>query len=130
MIQFSWNITDIDVVNVDEQSNVIRSFKWALIAELENQTAEHNSTYFTSEGLEKTEASDFTDFSDLTLEKCASWVENSLGLEINIIKEELSRKVKLKVNEASKNLVEAPWDTHVAEVETSEARLKIVEAVQ
>jgi hypothetical protein len=109
MINFDWNITDIDVVDIGDQTNVVRSFKWTLIASLDGQTSEDSSEYFASSGLESSSVDNFKEFNTLTKELCVAWVKKSLGIELDKIKEELSRQVKTKVSEAAKNIVAAPW---------------------
>ena len=109
MINFDWNITNLDVIDIGDQTSVVRSFKWTLIASLNGQTSEYSSVYSTSSGLESSSVDNFKEFDMLTKELCVAWVETSLGIELDQIKEELSRQVKAKANEAAKNVVEAPW---------------------
>lgn len=110
MINFNWDISDIDVVDINSQSNVIRSFNWTVTAEMENHTASYSSSYSSSEGLESAEVNNFTEFTDLTKDVCTSWVETSLGLELDDIKEKLRLAVKAKIAESNKNIVDSPWD--------------------
>jgi hypothetical protein len=108
-MEYSWDITDIDVVNVDSQSNVIRSFTWTIIAAKDGYSSSYTSEYHSSEGLESVPVNAFTEFGDLTKDMCASWVQRGLGLELDTIKEELARQVKDKIKLASKTIVDAPW---------------------
>lgn len=109
MIEFNWNITDIDVVDISSQSNVIKSFNWSITAQDEGQSATYSSLYYSSEGVESVEVINFLEFNDLTKDMCVSWVVSAIGIELDDIKEKLRLELKAKITAAQRNIVDAPW---------------------
>ena len=110
-MNYIWNFNNIEVVNIDQQTNVVRSFVYELSAELDGYVSNiYTNKYYTSEGTEKTKVDNFTDYSNLTKDMFVSWVETSLGNELQLIKEDLARQVKQKILSADVTIVNAPWE--------------------
>ena len=108
-MNYTWDINNIDVIQNETQTNVIRSFEWSITAELETETATISRVFYTSAGLEQETVDNFTEFNSLTKDQCVSWVEDAMGIELESIKQELAVKVKQQILNSSKNIVAAPW---------------------
>lgn len=104
---YTWEISNISVLSNDTQSNIIESFDWTLSCSHEGQSVDITKNTYMASGNDVIEG--FSDFNDFTKEDFVTFVENSLGLELTTLKEQLAIDVKAKVRNNTKILVDTPW---------------------
>jgi hypothetical protein len=75
MIKFTEKISNIEVTQIDELTNVIKKCRYTISGELNNKTF----TSFKEVILNDPVANDFVDFNSLTEEIVLSWVHDKIG---------------------------------------------------
>lgn len=86
-INYVWDVKTVDVKNINGNQDVVFNVHWRLIAEDDSNTVKDfegndipvTATVYGSIGLDTSDLSDFTAFSDLTTSDVQGWVETAIG---------------------------------------------------
>jgi hypothetical protein len=106
-MNYTWEISNISVLSNETQSNIVESFDWTLSCNHEGQSVDVTKNTYMASGNDVIEG--FTDFNNFTKEDFVTFIENSLGVELTTLKEQLATDVKAKVRNNAKIIVDAPW---------------------
>ena len=106
-INYTWNVSTVDVKEIDGNADTVFNVHWRLNAEddanivkdfLGNDVPISISVYGT-QSLDTSDLSDFTDFADLTTSDVQGWVEEAMGEdEVQAKKDNLDAQIDELIN--------------------------------
>ena len=106
-ISYAWDVKTVDTYPTkDSKSDVVYNVHWRLTATDDtNNDADGNSltaTVYGSQGLDTSDLSSFTEFSDLTVSDVQGWVEAALTADtVNDMKDSLDSTIEELVTPTS-----------------------------
>jgi len=102
-INYSWNVSTVDVKEIDGNADTVFNVHWRLTGTDDaNNGADGNpqaATVYGTQSLDTSDLSDFTAFADLTVSDVQSWVEAAMGEDrVKEIKAGLDAQIDELVN--------------------------------
>lgn len=88
-ITYTWNVSTVDVKEIDSNADTVFNVHWRLNAEDDANTVKDDfgndvpisSSVYGTQSLDTSDLSDFTAFADLTVSDVQGWVEEAMGEE-------------------------------------------------
>jgi len=88
-INYTWNVSTVDVKEIDSNADTVFNVHWRLNAEDDANTVKDmqgndvpaTSSVYGTQSLDTSDLSDFTAFADLTSSDVQGWVEAAMGEE-------------------------------------------------
>ena len=88
-INYSWNVSTVDVKEIDGNADTVFNVHWRLNAEDDANTVKDmqgndvpaTASVYGTQSLDTSDLSDFTAFADLTTSDVQGWVEAAMGEE-------------------------------------------------
>ena len=102
-INYTWNVSTVDVKEIDGNADTVFNVHWRLTGTDDaNNDADGNpqaATVYGTVGLDTEDLSDFTAFADLTVSDVQGWVEEAMGEEaVTNMKAGLDAQIEELVN--------------------------------
>ena len=103
-INYTWNVSTVDVKEIDGNADTVFNVHWRLNAEddansvkdMEGNDIPANASAYGAQTLDTSDLSNFTAFADLTASDVQAWVEAAMGEEIIT---EMKARLKAQIEE-------------------------------
>ena len=106
-INYTWNVSTVDVKEIDGNADTVFNVHWRLNAEDDANTVKDflgndvpvSTSVYGTQSLDTSDLSDFTAFADLTTNDVQGWVEAAMGEEeVQAKKDSLDSQIDELVN--------------------------------
>ena len=104
---YTWNFSNIVVIENETQPQIVESFNWELIGEYDNMTSSYTKkmSLVSSNNI----IENFIDFPLLTKDYFIKRVTVALGNELGLVKKAIEKQVQIKIREANNVIVSEHW---------------------
>ena len=96
-INYTWNVSTVDVKEIDGNADTVFNVHWRLTGT--DDANDESATVYGTQSLDTSDLSDFTSFADLTVSDVQGWVEEAMGEEaVTNMKAGLDGQIEKLVN--------------------------------